>query len=458
MMMNRRHFGSLFAAVAFAGLAARATAASQSGQTSLIIGHGALVPDAGGLLDLAPGFAYRVIDQAGTRMDDGLPTPDRFDGMGAFRLDRDRTILVRNHELQARHGANGAFPAGGGADLPAFDRVGGTPLPGGTTSLIYNHRSGQVERRHLSLAGTIRNCSGGVTPWGSWLTCEEDVSRSGQGGLGRDHGWVFEVPASARGLVAPLPLTALGRFNHEAAAVDPATGIVYLTEDRADSLIYRLLPARRGDLKAGGRLQALALVSGLADTRNFDSAALPLGAPQAVRWIDLDGVDSANDDLRLRGAARGAALFARGEGIVMGAGVLYIMCTSGGRAKLGQVMRYRPSPHEGSARESEAPGRLDLFVESPRADVLNFGDNITVGPRGHLVVCEDQYTEVQDNHLRGITPEGHVYAIGRLRAQTELAGACFSADGGTLFVNVYAPGKTLAITGPWGEVNRQLLS
>lgn len=458
MTINRRDFGSGLAAMALAGLATRAAHAATHAASTPIVGHGPLRADPAGLLDLAPGFAYRIIDAAGTKMDDGLPTPDRFDGMGAFRLDRHRTILVRNHELHIRHGKDGAFPAGGGSALAAFDRRQGTPLPGGTTSIIYNHRTGQVERRHLSLAGTIRNCAGGTTPWGSWLSCEEDVSRAGQDGLTRDHGWVFEVPATARGLVDPVPLTALGRFNHEAATVDPATGVVYLTEDRGDSLVYRLVPNRRGDLKAGGRLQALALVSGLTDTRNFGAALLPLQSAQAVRWIDLDGVDSREDDLRLRGADKGAALFARGEGIIMGAGMIYIMCTSGGRARLGQVMRYRPSPHEGTPREADAPGQLDLFVESPRADVMNFGDNIAVGPGGHLVVCEDQYTEVQDNHLRGITPAGQIYAIGRLRAQTELAGACFSADGRTMFVNIYAPGKTLAITGPWGQADTRPLS
>jgi hypothetical protein len=338
--------------------------------------------------------------------------------------------------------------------MAAFDSAGDRPLPGGTTTMLYDHASGRVLRSHLSLAGSIRNCAGGTTPWGSWLTCEEDVSRAGSTAagatLGQDHGWVFEVPAAATGPVRPVPLKAMGRFNHEAAATDPATGIVYLTEDRDNSLLYRFLPARRGDLKAGGRLQALALADGLDDTRNWAAPALPLQVPRAVRWIDLDGVDSASDDLRLRGARAGAAVFARGEGIVMGDGVIYFMCTSGGAAKLGQVMRYRPSPHEGRADERRAPGRLDLFVESTSPDLLNFGDNITVGPSGHLVVCEDQYTKVQANHLRGITPAGHVYPIGYLRAQTELAGACFSADGRVLFVNVYSPGATLAISGPWG--------
>lgn len=450
-MITRRRFGISLAAMALGGLAQRSLGAP----TPVATGFGPLQPDPAGLLDLPKGFAYRIIARAGERMDDGLPTPDRFDGMGAFAAGPGRTILVRNHELAPSHGRAGAFAEGAPSGLPAFDRSGDRPLPGGTTTMLYDHASGRVARSHLSLAGTIRNCAGGVTPWGSWLTCEEDVSRAGSaaagGTLGQDHGWVFEVPAAATAAVTPVPLKALGRFNHEAAATDPATGIVYLTEDRDNSLVYRFLPARRGDLKAGGRLQALALADGLGDTRNWQAAALPVQAPRAVRWIDLDGVDSAADDLRLRGAAAGAAVFARGEGIVMGAGVLYIMCTSGGAARLGQVMRYRPSPREGRADERAAPGRLDVFVESTSPDLLNFGDNITVGPAGHLVVCEDQYTKVQTNHLRGITPDGRVYPIGLLRAQTELAGACFSADGRVLFVNIYSPGATLAITGPWGS-------
>src|SRR3546814_2570640 len=113
--------------------------------------------------------------------------------------------------------------------------------------------AGEVKSEHLSLAGTAINCAGGVTPWGSWLSCEEAFLDSD-----KPHGYVFEVPASARGMVDPLPLKALGRFRHEAAAVDPRTGIVYLTEDRDDGLFYRLLPERKGRLAAGGRFQVLA--------------------------------------------------------------------------------------------------------------------------------------------------------------------------------------------------------
>jgi secreted PhoX family phosphatase len=153
--------------------------------------------------------------------------------------------------------------------------------------------------------------------------------------------------------------------------------------------------------------------------------------------------------LRHQGLEKGAAIFARGEGIHWGDNELYFCCTSGGAKGFGQVMRYRPSVNEGSSTEVENPGRLDLFFESLDKSLYNFGDNLTVAPNGHLIICEDQYSNRVDNYLRGITPSGAVYPLARLRIQTEPAGACFSPDGSTLFVNVYSPAKTLAITGPW---------
>lgn len=448
--LDRRQFALGLTGAAFAGLLGACTALRQGATGPAPRAYGQLEPDPAGLLDLPRGFRYRMISSFGDPMDDGFVVPDRADGMGCFALDRRRVALVRNHELQARHRETGPVRGAGDAALAAYDRnAQGEALPGGTTTIVYDLATGRVEGQHLSLLGTIRNCAGGTTPWGSWLTCEEDMTRAGSG-VARDHGWVFEVPATARGLVDPVPLTAMGRFNHEAAAVDPRTGIVYLTEDRDDSLLYRFLPEQKGKLARGGRLQALGLVdASLSDSRNWNGVGLPQGAWQPVRWIDLDGVESPDDDLRRRGAAKGALLFARGEGIHYGDGELYFCCTSGGAAKLGQVMRYKPSPFEGQPQERSQPGRLQNFVESTDPSQLNFGDNLTVAPNGHLLVCEDQYTDVVANHLRGVTPEGQLYPFARLRAQTELAGACFSPDGSTLFVNVYSPGKTLAITGPW---------
>jgi secreted PhoX family phosphatase len=452
-MLTRRNFALGLTSGAFAGLTlsgCSTTTAMTAANT--VAGYGPLEPDPARLLDLPRGFSYRIISSLGDRMDDGFFVPDRADGMGAIPLDERRVALVRNHELAPRHRDGRAFRGSAPANVLAFDRgADGEPLPGGTTTIVYDYKSGRVEQQYLSLVGTIRNCAGGTTPWGSWLTCEEDTSRAGSNGLTRDHGWVFEVPARGRGLTRPVPLTAMGRFNHEAAAIDPRTGIVYLTEDRDDSLFYRFLPDRRGELTRGGRLQALAFRDrGLGtDSRNWSGTELPLQQWRAAEWINLDEVEAPQDDLRKRGHALGGVRFARGEGIHFGDGELYFCCTNGGAAKLSQIMRYRPSRFEGHSGERSAPGQLQLFVESTSSAMLNFGDNITVTPQGHLIICEDQYSATVENHLRGVTPAGALYDFARLNKQTELAGACFSPDGATMFVNVYDPTKTLAITGPW---------
>ncbi|MCB2065909.1 MAG: DUF839 domain-containing protein [Erythrobacter sp.] len=431
---DRRRFLALTSS-AFAGLALSACAPRATGVASAASRpSGPLVPDPEGVLDLPQGFSYRVISRLGDMMDDGFTVPDRADGMGCFDLGNGRIALVRNHELTPDKD-------GGGVMGPAYDTVARSliPLPGGTTTIVLDAATLEVVGQHRSLAGTIRNCAGGITPWGSWLTCEENVSRA-DGRINRDHGYVFEVPAAATGLVDPVPLTAMGRFYHEAACVDPATGIVYLTEDRGDGLFYRFLPTHPGELARGGVLQAMVL-DGISDTRNSSSVTMALGQPVAARWITLDNPESPDDDLRARGAAMGAALVARAEGIYMGDGELYFAATSGGAAGQGQIFRLRPRIH--------GPDTLELFFESTGASEYSYGDNLCISPFGDLIVCEDQYTDTVDNYLRGVTPEGHAYPFARLRLQSESAGVCFSPDGRTMFLNVYSPAMTLAITGPW---------
>jgi secreted PhoX family phosphatase len=410
------------------------------------VGYGALVPDTEGLLDLPEGFSYRILSSLGDVMSDGATVPDKADGMGCFDLGDGRLALVRNHELVSTDESGGAFALGFGAKDGVF-------VPGGTTHVLLDRDSLEVSDQFRSLGGTIRNCSGGITPWGSWLTCEESVTGPGQKygeGLNKNHGWVFEVPAAQTGLVEPVPLVAMGRFNHEAACVDPATGYVYLTEDREDSVLYRFVPSEPGNLSRGGRLQAMK-VEGLTDLRNWTDTSVAVGAVSRVSWVDLEGVEAPEDDLRYQAAAKGASLIARGEGIHMGEGEAFVCSTSGGDAGLGQIFKL-------SLSASGDDDRLALFFESVSHHQFNFGDNLTVAPNGHLVVCEDQYTASVDNHLRGITADGYAYPIARLNLQTELAGACFSPDGKTLFVNVYAPTKTLAIIGPWDQFNAGLIS
>jgi uncharacterized protein len=441
---DRRRFlgatATAFAALAASGCMSRGAAPANTriaASGNSFAGYGALQPDPAGLLDLPTGFSYRVLSKLGEAMDDGGTVPDRADGMGCFDLGNGEIALVRNHELQPQHDAGGSIAKGFGTKNGVF-------VPGGTTNIVLDAQTLAVKRQFRSLGGTIRNCSGGVTPWGTWLTCEEAPTGPGQprgDGLDKSHGWVFEVPASARGLVDAVPLTAMGRFNHEAAAVDPATGIVYQTEDRDDSVLYRFIPKVPGKLAEGGRLQAM-VIDGLGDTRNWDSVAMPVGKPYPVRWVDLDDVEAPKDDLRTRAAAKGAALVARGEGLHMGENAVFACCTSGGAKQLGQILKLTPGL-------AGAPDTVELFFESESTEQFNFGDNLTVAASGHLIVCEDQYTDVQENHIRGITPDGRAYTLALLKAQTELAGGCFSPDGKWLFVNVYSPTMTLAITGPW---------
>ena len=439
MLLNRRNFigatGAAFSGLLLNGCTGRS--APLTSAPSSFADYGPLVPDPAGMLDLPRGFSYRLLSSLGNAMTDGCTVPDKADGMGCFSLGNNEIVLIRNHELVPADDAGGVLAKG-------FGTRDGAIVPGGTTSIVLDATTLEVKREFRSLAGTIRNCSGGITPWGSWLTCEEAPTGPGQRfgeGLAENHGWVFEVPANATGLIDAVPLKAMGRFNHEAACVDPRTGIVYLSEDRDDSVLYRFVPTTPGRLGDGGLLQAM-VVEGLSDTRNWTSADMAVGSRHTVRWIDCDDVGSPNDDLRSRAAAKGAALVARGEGIHTGTDEIFVCSTNGGQRKLGQIFRLVP----GTGGE---PDQIELFFESQSKDQFNYGDNLTVGPNGHLIVCEDQYTEVVDNHLRGITPDGRAYTLGRLRMQTELAGGCFSPDGKWFFVNAYSPTRTLAITGPW---------
>jgi uncharacterized protein len=417
----------------------------------------ALVADPAGQLDLPPGFSYTAISRTGETMSDGFLVPGKHDGMAAFSIpgDRDRCVIVRNHENGPGRTSEGAF--GTDHQLAArldpaliYDRAAnGRPLLGGTTSLIWNLREKRLEQSVLTLAGTATNCAGGPTPWGSWLTCEETQETPGAN-AGKMHGFVFEVPSGARAPVTPLALTAMGRFKHEACAVDPSTGIVYQTEDTGDSLIYRFLPDAPGNLARGGKLQALILSDQpRADTRNWTATTFRRGDRYAVSWIDMRDVTAPDGDLRLRGHAAGAALFARGEGMCIalegGKAAIYFTCTSGGAARRGQVWKLIPG-------QDDAADTLELYAESTGEAHFDMCDNIEPSPWGDIIFSEDGGGE---NFVRGISPSGIVYPIARnAHNDSEICGPCFSPDGSTLFLNVQNPGITYAITGPWAQLAR----
>ncbi|PKD42458.1 alkaline phosphatase PhoX [Rhodohalobacter barkolensis] len=416
-------------------------------------GYGPLQEDPDGIFDLPDGFSYKIVSRFGEIMDDGFRLPHVPDGMAAFPGKNGLTVVVRNHEVNAdAPDHDGPFIPGKSSGFDhskVYDWGGGKPALGGTTNLIYDTKNQKVVRQFLSLAGTIRNCAGGPTPWNTWITCEETVQKA-DGHFEKDHGFVFEVPASTNPeLYHAQPIKEMGRFNHEAVAVDPNSGVVYLTEDRSDGLLYRFIPNKKGELLEGGELQALIVKDQRSlDTRNWEAArTVELNTSLEVEWITMENVLAPDDDLRHRGFEKGAAKFARGEGMWYGNGTVFFACTNGGRAKKGQIWKYTPSPYEATGEESGAPGKLELFVEPNDATVIENADNLTVSPWGDLIVCEDGDG---DQYLVGVTPEGSLYKFGRNALnESELAGATFSPDGSTLFFNIQKAGLTLAVTGPW---------
>lgn len=455
-MRSRRDFirTSGFIGIGFIGLKLYACGNAGSGTGEAAAGaaldYGPLVKDPNGILDLPEGFSYKIISKQGDPMDDGLFVPGKQDGMGTFAGENGRVIIVRNHEIVPTDKELGAFGAEnanlGAVPKEDFYEFGSGEFPGlgGTTTLVFNEETQEVEKEYLSLAGTYRNCAGGVMPWGSWVTCEEDVTKAGafEGNVEKEHGFIFEVPASENvGRVAPKPIIEAGRFNHEAVAYDPAEGILYMTEDRSDGLLYRFIPNTKDDLHSGGKLQALAIKNAPKfDTRNWPESEGPdilTNIPMALEWLELDNVEAPEDALRLRGREKGAALFARGEGMWYDNGEIFFACTNGGDLMKGQVFKLTPGPDG---------GKLELFIEPNNVDIMKYCDNLTVAPWGDVMICEDD----TDAYLRGVTPEGQIFTFGHsTKYDSEFTGICFSPSGKTMFVNIQHAGLTLAITGPW---------
>jgi secreted PhoX family phosphatase len=355
-------------------------------------------------------------------------------------------------------------------------------MAGGGTTTINVTRQGEVRSAHASLVGTQMNCSGGIMPWGAWVTCEETVNGPDVGpdfttaptvALTKPHGYVFEVPLD--GEASAQPITAAGRFAHEAVSFDPVEGRLYLTEDNFGfpSGFYRYTPAQNpmdtGFLGNDGTLEMLKVVG--VDEAHLEANQVQ-GATYDVEWVPIadpnpqfpyvpgETAPTSNNDaisyVGNQGRALGAAHFARNEGQVFDDGIVYFTSTQGGGPAetgpdtvggygngTGQVWAYDTRAHT-----------LTCVFQSPDDDVLDFPDNITTSASGTLVICEDS---AGDNFIRGLTQGGELFniAVNRIpgRFGDEFAGSTFSPDGKTLFVNIQASrGMTFAIWGPWHQI------
>jgi len=406
-------------------------------------GYGPLIPVADerdGVVRIAlpEGFKYRTFSAAGETMSDGHLVPLGHDGMGVFNMNG-RFRLVRNHEDRNAAGAGSVA-----VDAKAYDRAGG-----GTTTLVVNPFTRELERDFISLSGTTVNCAGGVTPWGSWITSEETNVGPSAGGWGKQHGYNFDVPAAADGTVQAVALTAMGRFSHEAVAVDPETWIVYETEDNGStSGFYRFLPKTPGVLTDGGKLEMLAIV----DQPNYDTrTGQATGVALPVKWVPIANPNPAGTSSTAvynQGRDLGAARFNRLEGCWPGNGAIYFDSTSGGNAGVGQIWEFRP---EGDG------GTLTLIFESPGPAVLDAPDNLAFSPQGSILLCEDGGGG--DQYMRGVTLGGEIFDFAfNLQNGSEWAGATF-AEADPSWNNVKIRGKNHPLGGRWDRVtlfvNRQ---
>jgi secreted PhoX family phosphatase len=388
-----------------------------------------------------------------------VPSSNNPDGTGSFPRPGGGTILVRNSELSGAQTSAGGVPATYlGNPVPTYD----PDHRGGTSTLEIDHWNNLIAMTP-SLSGTFSNCAGGVTPWATWLTCEETDSYNASRSLA--HGYVFEVDPRGDGTTA-APLVGMGRFAHEAVAIDPSTGNAYLTEDASGplGLFYKFVPDNAdgaiGTLAQGGTLYALRATKPVSGSpvviQNLAEATLP-GTVYDVTWVPVPQPNptgattaSAGPSQRIRNqfADGDITRSKKFEGVWFGHGKVWINCSyaktaadyTTGTPHEGQVWLYDPAAETLTLKVRLAPGGL---FDGP--------DNIVVARWGEAFLCEDGDG---DNYVIGVASDDVPFAFAKnqiffANEFSEFTGACFSTDQSTMFVNTQRPGITYAITGPW---------
>jgi secreted PhoX family phosphatase len=448
--ISRRQLISRTAVGAGAFALGNMTSLLAASPASAASGLGDPVPDPAGILDLPPRFSYSVISRAGAPLPGGGVTPSRHDGTAAFDGPHGSVRLVQNHEI----GNSDPNPTVASPDLTYDPKA-----KGGTTTLTLDHRNRPVDE-YVSLAGTWSNCAGGLTPWGTWLSCEETEQKAGTT-ADKDHGFVFEVdPAHPSHNTQPTPLTALGRFSHEAVVVDPHRGDLYLTEDASgpNGLVYRFQPSDRhrsyGALRNGGTLTAMSCSRRGTHVPDLSVFSTP-GTSLHVDWVPIPDPQAATLSIRKQLADGDITRSRKFEGVWWGDASdrghgdekAHIVCSfarlSDGSAAEhdGQVWGYDPDRRTLT---------LELYLPvnpDPSSDIPDGPDNICVSPYGGFFLAEDG-EGVQ--HLLAVDEDGDVRPFARNRlSSSEFTGVSFAPDGRTLFANIQDQGLCFAVTGPF---------